>query len=199
MTNTLLADQVKSQRIKNGWSQELLAENSGLSLRTIQRIEQGSTIPRGDTLNKLHSTLDIKKEELTSSTASDDHSFLANLNISALSFLLFPLLGFLLPWLLWISNKAKMANPKVGKDLINFQLTWTILLVTIYFGFYQYTTYLINSTGEISISLVTKHYPYLYLTVGFLYLYNLVFIVYNIYQLKSTAEVNYQPKINFIR
>lgn len=199
MIPTTLADQVKGQRIKKGWSQELLAENAGLSLRTIQRIEQGSTIPRGDTLNKLFSTLEIVNEDFTEITATGDNSFLANLNLSALSFLLFPLLGVILPLLLWFSKKEKITNPKAGKDLINFQITWNILLFAIYIGFYQYTSYLINSSGEISISLITDHYPYLYMAVGFLYLYNLLFIIYNIYQLKSTAEANYQPKINFIQ
>jgi len=199
MTPTTLANQVKGQRIKKGWSQELLAENAGLSLRTIQRIEQGSTIPRGDTLNKLFSTLDIVKEDFTETTASSDNSFLANLNLSALSFLLFPLLGVILPFLIWVTNKEKLTNPKAGKDLINFQITWNILFFAIYIGFYQYTLYKINSSGEISISLINDQYTYLYMAVGFLYLYNLLFIFYNIYQLKSTAEVNYHPKINFIQ
>ena len=194
-----LADQVKEHRQKKGWSQELLAENAGLSLRTIQRIEGGSTIPRGDTLNKLSYTLEIDKGDFTKPAASNGNSFLANLNFSALSFLLFPILGIILPLLLWISNKEKLANPKPGKDLINFQITWNILLFIIYFGFYQWTSYKIHNTGEISISLITNHYPYLYIGVGVLYLYNLIFIIYNIYLIKSTTEVNYRPKINFIQ
>jgi len=194
-----LADQVKRQRINKGWSQELLAENAGLSLRTIQRIEQGSTIPRGDTLNKLYSTLEIARKDMPDARLSDDKSFLANLNLSVLSFLLFPILGIVVPLLLWFSNKEKIANPKAAKDLINFQITWNIVLMIIYFGFYQWTSYKITSSGIISISLISDGFPYLYLAVGLLYAYNLFFIGYNIYQLKNTAEVNYLPKVNFIR
>jgi transcriptional regulator with XRE-family HTH domain len=44
---------VKDLRTKQGLSQEELAEKTGLSLRTIQRIENGESIPRGDTLKRL--------------------------------------------------------------------------------------------------------------------------------------------------
>ncbi|MGK0236126.1 MAG: transcriptional regulator with XRE-family HTH domain, partial [Psychroserpens sp.] len=39
LKNKDLAKRVKELRKRNGMSQELLAENSGLSLRTVQRIE----------------------------------------------------------------------------------------------------------------------------------------------------------------
>lgn len=50
MKNSLLSTRVKELRKRNGISQEILAENSGLSIRTIQRIENGETNPTGDTL-----------------------------------------------------------------------------------------------------------------------------------------------------
>ena len=43
--NKDLAKRVKELRKRNGITQELLAENSGLSLRTVQRIENGETQP----------------------------------------------------------------------------------------------------------------------------------------------------------
>jgi len=197
MTKFTLADQVKEQRIKKGWSQELLAENAGLSLRTIQRIEKGSTIPRGDTLNKLFLTLEIEEGAHTAVSPAD-RNYLTHINLSSLSFLLFPFLGFIIPLLLWFINKDKICNPKAGKDLINFQITWTVILFITYFGFYQWTSYNINRTGEISISLITENYQFLYLAVGFLYLYNFVIIIFNIYHLKNSTETQYRPKINFI-
>ncbi len=36
---------IKNLRLKNGWSQEKLAELSNLSLRTIQRIEKDDSAP----------------------------------------------------------------------------------------------------------------------------------------------------------
>jgi transcriptional regulator with XRE-family HTH domain len=48
MNNLHLAQRIKELRNRKGMSQEFLAEESGLSLRTIQRIENSETVPRGD-------------------------------------------------------------------------------------------------------------------------------------------------------
>ena len=64
MKENKLGKQIKELRNKQGLSQELLAENSGLSLRTIQRIENGETEPRGDTLKRLAGTLNIAPDDL---------------------------------------------------------------------------------------------------------------------------------------
>jgi transcriptional regulator with XRE-family HTH domain len=55
MENLELQKRVKELRIKKGLSQEELADNTALSLRTIQRIENKETVPRGDTLKKTSS------------------------------------------------------------------------------------------------------------------------------------------------
>lgn len=57
------SNKVKTLRISKGWSQEQLSEFSGLSLRTIQRIENGVTISM-DSLNVLAKTLDVDHNEL---------------------------------------------------------------------------------------------------------------------------------------
>ena len=51
-------------REQQNLTQEELAEKSGLSVRTIQRIEAG-TLPKGYTLKVLAKVLGIKEEELT--------------------------------------------------------------------------------------------------------------------------------------
>ncbi len=56
---------VKELRKKKGLSQENLATKSGLSLRTIQRVEKAENHPTGETLNRICSALDISIEELT--------------------------------------------------------------------------------------------------------------------------------------
>ena len=47
------AAHITATRKSKGFSQELLAERSGVSLRTIQRVEQGETVPRGHTVQAL--------------------------------------------------------------------------------------------------------------------------------------------------
>lgn len=49
---------------KNGLTQEGLTENSGLSLRTIQRIENGKTEPTADTFKRISQALNGTPNEL---------------------------------------------------------------------------------------------------------------------------------------
>ncbi|SHJ48799.1 protein of unknown function [Hymenobacter daecheongensis DSM 21074] len=56
------ATRIQSIRKSKGLSQELLAEQSGVSLRTIQRVEQGETMPRGYTLQALAAALGVELE-----------------------------------------------------------------------------------------------------------------------------------------
>lgn len=49
MENSTLQQRLKELRILQGLTQEELTEKTGLSLRTIQRIESGESVPRGDT------------------------------------------------------------------------------------------------------------------------------------------------------
>lgn len=70
-----LSEKVKEIRLKKGISQELLAEESGLSLRTIQRIESGQTEPRGDTLKRIASSLQATPDDLIGWTQKEDKVF----------------------------------------------------------------------------------------------------------------------------
>jgi len=64
MANTELSKRIKELRIKRGMSQDQLADISGLSLRTIQRVESGDNTPRGDTLSRLATALQVTTEEI---------------------------------------------------------------------------------------------------------------------------------------
>lgn len=57
--------QVQKLRLQKGWSQQQLAELSGLSTRTIQRIEAGQT-PSTETLKSLASVFEIDFQQLQS-------------------------------------------------------------------------------------------------------------------------------------
>lgn len=58
MYNKDFNKKVKELRVKNNLSQEEFADLSGLSVRTIQRIENGDTNPIGDTKRKIISVLE---------------------------------------------------------------------------------------------------------------------------------------------
>jgi len=97
MKNAELARKIKELRGRKGFSQDELAETAQLNLRTIQRIESGETGPRGDTLKRLAAALDITPDDLIDWAEEEDKSLVAFLNLSALGFLLFPLLGVVIP------------------------------------------------------------------------------------------------------
>ena len=57
MENQNLSNRIKNFRILKGFSQEALAEHSGLSVRTIQRMENNDRIPNADSLKKVAEAL----------------------------------------------------------------------------------------------------------------------------------------------
>lgn len=94
MNTTQLLDRIKNYRNQKGLSQEELAEKTGLSLRTIQRIENEESIPRGDSLQRLATVLEMNIEDLTEKKFTEDSKEpLFAMNLGAFSFLLFPFFG----------------------------------------------------------------------------------------------------------
>lgn len=59
MRNTIISSSIKDLRISKNLTQEELSEKSDLSLRTIQRLENGESIPRGDTLKRITDALGL--------------------------------------------------------------------------------------------------------------------------------------------
>ena len=74
-----------------GYTQQVLAEKSNLSLRTIQRIESGATIPKGYTLKALSKALEIEPQLLINTVEKVDFDLIRSkirlINLSALAFL----------------------------------------------------------------------------------------------------------------
>ena len=200
MKNGNLAKKVKELRKRKGFSQEELTENSGLSLRTIQRIENGETEPTGETLKRISNALNVSPEELIDWTVIEDKGFLKAMNLSALTFILFPLLGILVPLIMWISKKDKLKNINIiGRSILNFEITWTIILFA---GFIINNIMLAQDIDSNEVSLVAsvvanqKRILILFLTM---YGINAVLIIVNTFRIHKDKDVFYHPKINFIR
>lgn len=69
-----LAKRIKEFRNLKGMSQEFLAEESRVSLRTIQRIENEESMPTGETIKRLAIALDVEMNELVDSNSKDETS-----------------------------------------------------------------------------------------------------------------------------
>lgn len=55
---------LKNERLKKGYTQEKLAEMTGIDPRTILRIEKDMTIPKIDTYAKIVIALEMNNEEI---------------------------------------------------------------------------------------------------------------------------------------
>lgn len=204
MENKELANRIKALRNRKGFSQRELSEKAGLSLRTIQRIENGETLPLGDSLRRIAAAFEVSSDEILDWAVHEDKGFLVNLNQTALSFLVFPLLGVIVPLVIWISKKDKIKDiNKVARNLLNFQITWTIIL---FFGFIALIFCMMSfDTGNETISptyiaseinsMLLINYSF----VAFMYLYNIVLVIINSTRINKEKEVRYFPKINVIK
>jgi transcriptional regulator with XRE-family HTH domain len=77
---------IQKLRLQKGWSQEQLAELCGLSTRTIQRIESGTT-PSPESLKAIGSVFEIDWSQLKESQMTADHSDVAgNEEVLALAY-----------------------------------------------------------------------------------------------------------------
>lgn len=191
MENSELQKRVKDLRIKHGLSQEDLAEKTGLSLRTIQRIENGESVPRGDSLKRLSIALKSTPDDLIDWQIYEDKNVVTVLSLSQLGFLAFPILGIVIPMAIWILKKDKVKYvDEVGKSILNFQITWTIGLFVFYFIF-GISMFLHIGVGPASMFSVL-------LIIGGLYLYNLIMIIRNTIWFNNRKTVKYMPAIRFL-
>ena len=196
MKNKNLAKRVKELRKRKGLSQEELTENSGLSLRTIQRIENGETEPTGETLRRMASALKVNPDELIDWTIKEDIKFLEFLNLSALTFIFFPVLGIIVPLIMWVSKKDKIKDiNKIAKGVINFQITWSILIFLFPILVFIIRV-LTNQPKDGKAILLGPALVIVYLI--FMYLLNIIFIIFNTFRIHNEKDVKYFPKIKFL-
>lgn len=127
----MVKNKLRNQREKLGFTQAELAEKTNLSIRTIQRVESGETIPKGHTLNVLSEVLDLEKEELMMKTSFDEkltskrNLNLKLINLSALCFIGIPFGNLIFPFMIWNKNREDETVNEVGKRVLNFQIIWT--------------------------------------------------------------------------
>lgn len=204
MKNNELAQRLKTLRNRKGFSQEELSEKAGLSLRTIQRIENGETEPRGDSLKRLALAFDVPLDEIVDWTIQEDNGFVSSLNLSALSFIVFPLLGILVPLIIWISKKDKIKKVnEVAKNLLNFQITWTMIFFVGFIGVSLNFFSSMDIQGDVSPSMISAHMTSRLMInlvfIGAMYLFNVVMIVINAIRINNDKSTFYFPKIRFLR
>lgn len=116
-----MQSKVKLLREQKNLTQTELAEKSGLSLRTIQRIESGQSL-KGFTLKAIAQTLEIEPENLFSKEEENIQIDRAKLiNFSALAGLIIPFGGIIFPAILTYRTQDSV-NRELGKSVIGVQI-----------------------------------------------------------------------------
>jgi|GEM_PF-835685 len=198
MNKQTTSEQIRTLRKNKGLSQEALAEMAGINLRTLQRIETGSVVPRGETLRLLAQALEVDIEAFSADqfsapaatpSAIEDPGILKLLNLSALSFWFIPLGNILIPWALWMYKRNTVAGvSELGKRILNFQITWSLLV------------YGITFVGMISGIVNFLINPVIVLCVIFaLLIINTIIIISNHFKLQRGEEGDYGTSFKIIQ
>ncbi len=136
---------LKLIREQQNLTQEELSEKSGISVRTIQRIEAG-TSPKGYTLKTLAKALDVQENELSDKSMKTeikekgekttvpeeiniDYSKIKIINLSSILFVVLPPLNILAPLIL--SGVLKQKN-LLAKQIVSVQILWTIFAPVVF-------------------------------------------------------------------
>ncbi|WP_350289699.1 helix-turn-helix domain-containing protein [uncultured Croceitalea sp.] len=124
---------LKEYRKARNYTQEELAKQSGISIRTIQRIEKGLTKGSAHTLKALAKTLHIESTDIIISNEEntrvhDDFYKVKLMNFSILSVLLIPFGNIILPTLIFLANKSNKHANSTGRRILSIQILSTFLL-----------------------------------------------------------------------
>ncbi|HJV20935.1 MAG TPA: helix-turn-helix domain-containing protein [Sediminibacterium sp.] len=138
---------LKSIRERQNLTQEELSERSGISVRTIQRIEAGAD-PKGYTLRVLSEKLGVQemalqdkqpeagnvKEDNGNATPAEapvlmNNSMIRLINLSSIPFIILPPLNVLVPLIIIFATKQK--SP-LTRQIVSVQMMWTILAPIIF-------------------------------------------------------------------
>ncbi|MCV9928694.1 helix-turn-helix domain-containing protein [Flavobacterium sp. LS1R49] len=122
-----MKNKVQILREEKNMTQTELAEKSGLSLRTIQRVEAGNT-PKGFTLKAIAQSLEVEPQGIISNVEENTAIDRAKIiNFSALSGLIVPFGGVIFPLILtYKTNDSK--NKELGKNIVAIQIILTVIL-----------------------------------------------------------------------
>jgi transcriptional regulator with XRE-family HTH domain len=117
-------------REKLNLTQDELAKKSGVSVRTIQRIEAGSK-PKGHSLNVLSKALNVSREQLSEEEIepSLNYRLIKLINLSSLPFVVIPLANIAIPLMIMYGKKEVNS---ITKQIISVQILWTIISAVLF-------------------------------------------------------------------
>ncbi|MEO0471930.1 MAG: DUF4870 domain-containing protein [Bacteroidota bacterium] len=123
---------LRSIREAHGLTQKALAEQTKLSIRTIQRLEASQKAPKGHSLMVLAQCFGMKAivlQEILQPrkiSADEGNSILPWLNVSVLAFIGIPFGNLILPFLIWRKHRHHSQVDEWGRRILNVQVLWSL-------------------------------------------------------------------------
>lgn len=168
MKNTL-----KELRKVKQLTQEDLAKASGISIRTIQRMEKGISMGSPHSIKALAQALevdyaDIQVSEEEADAFEEKTQKLKLMNLSILSVIVIPFGNIIFPFLIFLTNrKDHLINTK-GKRILSFQilisltLPFFMIFIALFFGrgngqvpLYVFLPYMVFASINLVVSIMT--------------------------------------------
>ncbi|WP_417940343.1 helix-turn-helix domain-containing protein [Flavobacterium sp. RS13.1] len=175
---------VKQLREEKNLTQSELAEKSGLSLRTIQRIEAGN-IPKGFTLKTLANIFETEPERLVPSKEIVELDRAKLINLSSLIGLLIPFGGVLFPLILTYKTKDSK-NKELGKSIVSVQIILAVALAV---------SQIASPFIQKSLSL---HFPLFLVPLLLIFCLKLLIVIFNGISLNNKNNLHKNLKIKYL-
>lgn len=181
-----MSNKVQAYRSQMQMTQTELSEKSGLSLRTIQRIESG-VIPKGYTLKSVANALNVQIADLVGQNPADvavDIGKVKLINMSALFFISVPFGNLIFPLLLMRGTQEQ--TRKTAVDILGLQLVWTLV-----------TSIVLIVSPAIQVGMGTK-FPVLIAVLVVTFSINALIIIRNAIALDKNAKLAIFLKFRFL-
>ncbi len=192
-----IGDKILEIRKRKGLTQEELSDLAKINLRTLQRIEKGETVPRGNTMKMLCSVLEINMEDILDYGKTEDNKYIRFFHLSVLTFIFIPLGNIIIPLILWITKRDKIIGlNEQGADLLNFQILWTLLFSGLMAsGITHYFDNVMDGTPPDLDSFPTR-----FIIAGVLFILNIIYpVIVSILTGRGSLKRYYYPLIRFVR
>jgi transcriptional regulator with XRE-family HTH domain len=177
---------LKYHREQQNLTQEELAAKSGVSVRTIQRIEAG-TEPKGFTLKVLAAALQLDTTQLQQSKIPEpvavNLTLLKVINLSSLPVTLFPPLNIALPLLIMFIKKE--FHP-AAKQLVSVQILWTI------------GSFIVFMLAAFSKRWFDLGGPFMIVVMILLVMANIAIILFNAASIDKKGQPALRPRFNLV-
>jgi len=172
-------------REKLNLTQEELAAKSGISVRTIQRVESGIK-PKGYTLESLCKALGVSKDDLLveqNESTKSNKQLIKYINLSSILLLIVPLGSIIMPLIIMRWKKEFNA---ITKQIVTIQIIWTLAFPVI--------MVIVNILGD-WFSVNNEIVP---LAVLALIIANLYIIIRNAIELEKNKNLHIKLKFNIL-